>query len=120
MAEETNDTETNKVYYLRKGAFHNAVVGGNIREWSGDKGEGVPLSAEQYESFKDKFHPLGEKNREAEPQPRPEVTGLAPEVVPEPSAEKPAVAPGAVVTGDAKPAGAQPAKVDTAGDVAKK
>ena len=144
MAEETNDTETNEVYYLRKGATHNAIVGGNAREWSGDKGEGVPLSAEQYESFKDKFLPLGEKNRDAEPQPRPEVTGLAPEVVPEPSgdennpqdveekpqdtgkqdpepsAEKPAVAPGAVVTGDAKPAGAQPAKVDTAGDVAKK
>ncbi len=115
MAEEVKNDES-ELYYLKKGAFHNAVVNGNAREYSGDKGDGVRLSPGQYESFKDKFHPLGQKNSEAEALSHPEVTGLAPE----PSAAKPAVAPSAVVTGDAKPAGAQPAKVDTAGDAAKK
>lgn len=63
VKDETKGAETleaTKLYRLRPGKEHNAIVRGTLKTWSGDKNESVELTQDQFEQFRDKVYSSAE------------------------------------------------------------
>lgn len=98
---EAEETET-KLYYLKPGLEHNVIVAGELKTLKGDDGDATELSNSQYESFKDKFLPHGQKPQleapveESAPEPGSKPTSsptTAPSPPPPPPTSSPATTP---------------------------
>lgn len=62
----TQKAEEGKIYFLRAGKEHHCIVAGELVRLKGDDGDSTVLTDAQYEVFKDKFLPQGQKNAAAE------------------------------------------------------
>lgn len=106
--------EKNRLYAVKPGHVHTYVINGTRVVASGDKGHTVPLSAAQYESFKDKFLPASEENAPDPvldratstkvPAPSPEDDGAAEEAPAAPSTAKAAAKAEGALSAPAKAA----------------